>query len=294
MSRPPEPHAHRPRKTPALIMADPGDDDNPHPSFHAASPASSSAFKSLLGPDPKISLCAENPSYPFAHEAGVYIPSTGDLFVTSNQFVPPGARLKAREAGTNPHAAKTIRVTKVSTRATPYKLEEIDADVPMANGGVNYGDSVLFCAQGTLDKPGGLVVMERVPPYRTKNILSGFFERSFNSVNDVVVADDGAIWFTDPCYGFEQGIRPSPQLPNQVYRFDPDSRDCRVVADGFDRPNGLCFDPEEEILYVTDTGYIHIKDDKPDLDLRRPSTMYASPPSPISLFLLPPPPPALY
>ena len=52
-------------------------------------------------------------------------------------------------------------------------------------------------------------------------------------------------------YGFEQGFRNQPQLPCQVYRLDVISGDIRVVADGFGRPNGLCFSPDEKTLYVT-------------------------------------------
>jgi len=40
-------------------------------------------------------------------------------------------------------------------------------------------------------------------------------------------------------------------LPAQVYRFDPTSGSVRAVADGFGRPNGLAFSPDESVLYVT-------------------------------------------
>ncbi len=90
-----------------------------------------------------------------------------------------------------------------------------------------------------------------------KPIVTNFHGRDFNSVNDVVVAKDGCIWFTDPCYGNEQDFRQRPKLPNQVYRFDPSNGDLRVVADGFGRPNGICFSPDEAVCYITDTDYIH-------------------------------------
>ncbi|MTV80982.1 SMP-30/gluconolactonase/LRE family protein, partial [Streptococcus pneumoniae] len=78
-----------------------------------------------------------------------------------------------------------------------------------------------------------------------------------NSVNDLVTHRDGSIWFTDPTYGYEQDFRHKPQLPCQVYRFDPETGDIRVVADGFGRPNGLCFSPDEQTMYITDTDQIH-------------------------------------
>lgn len=76
-------------------------------------------------------------------------------------------------------------------------------------------------------------------------------------MNDVVVAKDGSIWFTDPCYGYEQEFRRKPKLPNQVYRFSPQDGHIRVVADGFGRPNGICFNPDETVVYITDTDAIH-------------------------------------
>jgi gluconolactonase len=39
-----------------------------------------------------------------------------------------------------------------------------------------------------------------------------------------------------------------------VYRFDPATGRLRVVADAFDKPNGLAFSPDELVLYVTDSG----------------------------------------
>lgn len=53
----------------------------------------------------------------------------------------------------------------------------------------------------------------------------------------------------------EQGFgEENPMLKNQVYRIDPDGT-VDVVADKFQKPNGLAFSPDESRLYVTDTGY---------------------------------------
>jgi sugar lactone lactonase YvrE len=46
------------------------------------------------------------------------------------------------------------------------------------------------------------------------------------------------VYFTDTLYGYLQMFRPSPELPNQVYRFNPSTGAVTVVADGFDLPNG--------------------------------------------------------
>jgi gluconolactonase len=93
--------------------------------------------------------------------------------------------------------------------------------------------------------------------YEAELLVTSFYGRPFNSPNDVVVHSDGSIWFTDPNYGWEQSIRPQPKLPNQVYRYDPATRGIRAIADGFNRPNGICFSPDEKTVYVTDTDWIH-------------------------------------
>lgn len=144
------------------------------------------------------------------------------------------------------------------------KIESVDwvkmrppAGIDMPNGGVNYiNDSIIFCAQGSANTgTGGIYHMPRSSA--AKPLVTNFHGRDFNSPNDVVVASDGSIWFTDPCYANEQDFRQRPKLPNQVYRFDPRTGDIRVVADGFGKPNGICFSPDEKIVYVTDTDFIN-------------------------------------
>ncbi|KAM0203376.1 hypothetical protein ACHAQD_009095 [Fusarium lateritium] len=217
----------------------------------------------IFGESPKLDLMHENHEYPFAHEAGVFVPEYNPLFITSNRF-------KDSKTG-----RQKIQISKLqlSDKGDVLGCEEIDApDVRMANGGVNYKGEVLFCAQGSLEAPGGLILMEPKSPYRCISQISSFYGREFNSPNDVVVHSDGSIWFTDPIYGWEQGIRPKPRLPNQVYRHDPKDGSIRVIADGFGRPNGICFSPDEKIVYITDTDWIH---GDGTTDYSRASTIYA-------------------
>jgi len=141
----------------------------------------------------------------------------------------------------------------------------------MANGGTNYRDGIILCAQGSLKEPAGLIYMEAKRPHRTCTLINNYHSRPFNSPNDVVVHSDGSIWFTDPIYGYEQGFRPKPQLPQHVYRFVPSTGDIRVVADGFGRPNGICFSPDEQTIYITDTDAIHGDGSK---DGTRAATIY--------------------
>lgn len=84
--------------------------------------------------------------------------------------------------------------------------------------------------------------------------MTSFGYRPFNSPQHVTAARDGSLWFTDPPAGADSGIRPQPQLPAHVYRFDLQTANLRVLVDGLQRPMGLCFDSTEQTLYVTDVG----------------------------------------
>ncbi|PYI07355.1 calcium-dependent phosphotriesterase [Aspergillus sclerotiicarbonarius CBS 121057] len=219
-----------------------------------------SRFLNITGPAPKLEVLLENNDFPFAHEASVFIPSTDELFMTSNIFTDPVTN------------QSTVKISKVSLSSNPVTSEVINSTIPLANGGVNNGNGILFCGQGTLNESGGLFQMSIESPYESEQLVSGFYGREFNSLNDVVVHSDGSMWFTDPIYGSKQGIRPSPQLPNQVYRYDPATGNVRVVADGFGRPNGISFSPDEKTVYITDTAYTA---GDGTTDPTKPSTIYA-------------------
>ncbi|CEL61498.1 hypothetical protein RSOLAG1IB_12469 [Rhizoctonia solani AG-1 IB] len=152
----------------------------------------------------------------------------------------------------------------------------------MPNGGTPYDGKVLMAVQGYgLDVPSSLVLVD--PATGAGNtVVNSFYGRVFNSINDVtVLSSDEAVaqqwvFFTDPPYGYFQGFKPYPSLPAQVYAFHPPTGTIRVVADGFERPNGVQFSEDFKTCYVTDTGFISAVagDPHPD-DGRRPGTIYA-------------------
>ncbi|MBL8228423.1 MAG: SMP-30/gluconolactonase/LRE family protein [Bryobacterales bacterium] len=83
-------------------------------------------------------------------------------------------------------------------------------------------------------------------------VVDNFEGKKLNSPNDVVVKSDGTIWFTDPDYGLAG--RPKEAPGNYVYRYDPQSKALTAISKDFDKPNGLCFSPDETKLYVADSG----------------------------------------
>ena len=90
-------------------------------------------------------------------------------------------------------------------------------------------------------------------------IADSYNGKRLNSPNDVVVASNGSIWFTDPTYGISgnyEGLRVEPeQSKHNVYRVDGKNGNITVVVDDFVQPNGICVLAGREALYVVDTGF---------------------------------------
>ena len=88
-------------------------------------------------------------------------------------------------------------------------------------------------------------------------LMDRFQDKKLNAPNDLVVHSDGAIWFTDPGYGIMsnyEGHKAPFELPANVYRLDPKTREATIVATDMAKPNGLCFSPDEKKIYIVDTG----------------------------------------
>lgn len=129
-----------------------------------------------------------------------------------------------------------------------------------------------FANGNTRDRQGRLVTCEhggrRVTRTETDGsitVIADRFEgRRLNSPNDVVVASDESIWFTDPTYGIMsdyEGFKADEEQPTRnVYRVDGRTGEIRAVVTDFLQPNGLAFSPDERILYVADSGASHDPD----------------------------------
>lgn len=135
-----------------------------------------------------------------------------------------------------------------------------------ATGGVDvYRTGVEFTNGRTLDLEGrvvqcshGLRRIERDVDGIVSPIVDRWDGVRFNSPNDVVVASDGAIWFTDPPYGIlsdHEGHAAAAEYEGCfVFRFDERIGELRPVITDMVHPNGLAFSPDETVLYVSDTA----------------------------------------
>lgn len=129
-----------------------------------------------------------------------------------------------------------------------------------------------FANGNTRDRQGRLITCEQGGRRVTRTEVDGrilviadaFDGQQLNSPNDVVVASDGGVWFTDPPYGIlsdHEGHKAEPEYGGcYVFRADPLSGKVEAVATDFVKPNGLAFSPDESLLYIADSGLTHDPD----------------------------------
>ncbi|MFJ4076803.1 SMP-30/gluconolactonase/LRE family protein [Curtobacterium sp. NPDC089991] len=128
-----------------------------------------------------------------------------------------------------------------------------------------YAEGVEFTNGRTLDRDGrvvqcshGLRRVERDRDGVVTPIVDAWAGVRFNSPNDVVVARDGSVWFTDPAYGITQPREGHPGVreygDHWTFRCGPSGEDLRPVATDVDEPNGLAFDPSEQALYIASSS----------------------------------------
>jgi gluconolactonase len=171
-----------------------------------------------------------------AHEGPVYVDDEHALYFT-----------------TLPQPGPLVSIVRLDL--TSHRLTTVRADANGANGMALAPDGrLLVCEQGTRRTPARIALVDRRTG-ETETLVDSFAGRPLNSPNDIVVAGDGAVWFTDPSYGYLQGFKPEPLHGDNVYRFDGERLD--VVEDSFDKPNGLAFSPDDAVLYIGDSGANH-------------------------------------
>ncbi|MEM7547069.1 MAG: isochorismatase family protein [Pseudomonadota bacterium] len=141
-------------------------------------------------------------------------------------------------------------------------ISEIQRPSNKGNGMTYDADlNLLICEHSTSS-------VVRLRPDGTREVLCTHFEgRELNSPNDIVVGNDGSIYFTDPTYGRMEGFgvkRPTQMGFQGVYRLPPGHRpgdEPQLVVDKylFTQPNGLCFSPCQRWMWVNDTDQHNIR-----------------------------------
>jgi gluconolactonase len=128
------------------------------------------------------------------------------------------------------------------------------------------------CNGMVYDAEGNLLVCEHVtsslvretPDGRRETVASHYKGKELNSPNDVITRSDGTIYFSDPWYGRMPvfGVERERELGFQgVYKIAPGGGEPELVVerDEYEQPNGICFSPDESLLYINDTPRAYIK-----------------------------------
>jgi gluconolactonase len=105
----------------------------------------------------------------------------------------------------------------------------------------------------------GLRRVERDAGGTVSPVVDRYNGHRLNSPNDVVVASDGSIWFSDPPYGLDATERQGHGGEQEyggcfVFRYEESTSTLTAVITDLIHPHGLAFSPDESILYVADTG----------------------------------------
>ena len=208
--------------------------DNPHFVIY------SDAFLDVLGSDPGYETIANVN----AHEGPVYVRGENALYFTT---VPVTTNIPS-------FGDRNVAIGRLDVASG--QVSTFVAATNMANGmTLDREGRLLICEQGSLETNARISRMD-LKTKEVETVVDHWFGLPFNSPNDVVEKSDGTIWFTDPAYGSLQGFRPKPRIGDYVYRYDPADDSVTVVVDTFKKPNGLCFSPDQSILYVNDSGAI--------------------------------------
>jgi gluconolactonase len=182
-----------------------------------------------------------------------------------------------QSAGSNARAEGTFQVKTLTKAMVDHMIEEDGAKFPdrNADGTVTEVRNPSFKCNGmVLDADLNLLVCEHVTSSLVRERTDGVREtlafhwqgKYLNSPNDVTVRSDGRIYFSDPWYGRFPGfgIERERELGWQgVFRIPPgggqDELDLAIAEDEFEMPNGLCFSPDEKLMYINDTPGAYIK-----------------------------------
>jgi gluconolactonase len=192
-------------------------------------------FGRVLGPAPRLVRVVATD----AHEGPVHVPAEDALYFTTSR----------------PHVAiRRLQLDGGRFPLEPERLTTVRAGANAANGMALAPDGrLVVCEQGSHTRAAAITALDPRTG-RVEVLADAWHGLPLNSPNDVAVAPDGGIWFTDPSYGFLQGFRPRPVLDDRVYRLDPRTGELWTAAQGFDKPNGLAFSPGGSVLYVGDNG----------------------------------------
>lgn len=200
-----------------------------------------------------------NPSYKYRHLENENINNTEEF----NKFIKKN-KLKKIFTGTlwgeGPAYIPNINTLVWSDIPNNRMLKLVDGKVS------EYKNPSNFCNGNTIDNEqnliscshGGRCLYLTDNELNTKVLIDNYSGKKFNSPNDVCVSSNDNIYFTDPPYGILTDYEGYPGEQEyggcNVFSYNPNTNKLEVVIDDLIRPNGITLSPDENKLYVADTG----------------------------------------
>ncbi|KAK6084705.1 SMP-30/Gluconolaconase/LRE-like region [Seiridium cupressi] len=192
----------------------------------------------VLGAQPRVEVHFSVDNLP--HEGPVYEPNLDVLFFSRLRPDPPSQY-----------------VVDLGVEPPTLSRRTFDPPVVVPCGATYHDGLVYFC--GSAMRSGKYVPGVYALNATTGNvwpIVNNYFGYNFGTCDDLAVAPNGNIWFTDNWYSFSlPELRDNNTIPLEaaVYRHRPSTGETQLVSDAFVQPNGIAFSPDGSTVYITDS-----------------------------------------
>lgn len=126
---------------------------------------------------------------------------------------------------------------------------------------IDANGDLIFCQHG--DRRIAKMSLKGSSAGEIQTVVSRYQGKRFNSPNDLTIAPNGDIFFSDPPYGFLDKVNSNPTAGKMIfvkekrelstagiYRFRPSTGELLLLSDAMDLPNGMALSPDGDFLYV--------------------------------------------
>ncbi|MAJ31805.1 MAG: gluconolactonase [Flavobacteriaceae bacterium] len=163
--------------------------------------------------------------------------------------------------------------THISPSGNTGYADNLGEGILGANGlKLTSSGSLILCQHG--DRRLALIenIATTEPEFST--LVDNYNGKRLNSPNDMSIAKDGSIYFTDPPFAFfdlqafsfvETEMR---ELDfNGVFKLSPNAQKLELITDQIDVPNGIALSPDQKTLYVNKMGMLDGNPEVKKIDL---------------------------
>lgn len=188
------------------------------------------SIRQIINPDFEIEIVANDCQFtegPVWNKEGFYLFS--DIIANTVYKIVPGKpkEVYIANSGTSNTTGEDLKPGQAGSNALAYDAES----------------SLLVCRHGS----------HEIAKWNGKNLqpfISSYKDRPFNSPNDLVVHQNGSVFFSDPPYGLKDGkLNPARFQPAAGVYCHRDGV-TKLFCDKYQYPNGVCLTPDAAELYI--------------------------------------------